>query len=1317
MGFDNECILNIQSLAGEYFCPVCRLLVYPTEALQSQCTHLYCKPCLTYIVSTTRACPYDGYLVTESDSKPLIESNESLAETIGKIAVHCLYHRSGCSWQGSLSDCTAHCSGCAFGNSPVVCNRCGTQIVHRQVQEHALTCPPQAQQVQAAADASACGTAATADQTQSATQAAAVASQAQPLQTAVTAPGKDLNQQSVSSSQAQPVVQAAVPSAEQWYQQQQQYQQYYQQYPGYDPYQQQYQQYYPYQQAAVPQYQQQAHASNAAGQLQPQVFMQPQLQLQPQTQPQSQPQASVATQPQNQAQINQQRQAPSIVPPHSQIHPQTYPSAPGQPNPQPQVPLQPHPQPVQLPQYQQLHPQPQIQQQIQSQVQPQNPPSVSQAQPLGQLQPSPQPNQPPNANFQSQTQHPSAHAVTGHHSFPQLNNDPQVQIGGPQQFPKQPLMRPPHPQATIPNQQQPVLLPSPGQVQNNPSVQQQSVQHSYFQPPGQPEYQRPIMQPVQQTFPQQHYQQPQLPMPSQFRPTGPSHLFPPQTHAYPQPPMQHAKSPNVAGRPSMPQGVQAPPFTQYAGGVIRPTYPGTNQQANNQNNILKTNNQMKLPSEEHSGANSTATMSIRQGNQDFVKGSAQQEVVASSHKTVKVGTNNSDSVLDLLANVGEVKTEKSKTDLKSTDPVVKPMMKEEDVESTLKNSSNGKSGKVVAEDKKDVLKVEPEKMKNSTVEDKDVGGSLQKKSPLQAVERHEGQGGDSVKDAASGSDRASKVVPTPSAQILRSPASGGEVKSPYSRSVQVQGHQLPGPPPLSQVPPPGPPHKTQEFGASQTHCRPQVPGDPLHPPGSIPGSAIPFGRGPNQYGPNQQSSELQSLAPQRPYNPGPFGAFRLSQGEPTGAESSGVLQPRAFNSHGGMMARPTPHGPEMFSNQRPDFMDSRGPDPHFAGSLEHGAHSQSFGIHPNMTRMNDSHGFDSLSTLGPRDERFNPFPAGPNPRAEFEDDLKQFPRPFDRGLHGLKYHTGLKMDSGVGSVPSRSLSPYNGGGANDGGDRLGWHRGDAFGRMDPTRGHLDFLGPGLGYDRRRMDSLASRSPIREHPGISLRGFVGPGPDDIHGRELRRFGEPFDSSFHESRFSMLPGHLRRGEFEGPRNMGMGDHLRNDLIGRDGLSGPLRWGEHMGDFHGHFHLGEPVGFGAHSRHARIREIGGPGSFDSFGRGDGPSFPHLGEPGFRSRFSSHGFPTGDGIFTEDLAFDKSRKRKLPTMGWCRICKVDCETVEGLELHSQTREHQKMAMDMVVAIKQNAKKQKLTFGDQSSLGDASQPRSAGTEGHGKDN
>ncbi|KAL8103121.1 uncharacterized protein LOC141678690 [Apium graveolens] len=141
MGFDNECIVNIQSLAGEYFCPVCRTLVYPNEALQSQCTHLYCKLCLTYVVRTTKACPYDGYLVTEKDSKPLVESDKALADRIGNTPVHCLFYKSGCLWLGPLSECNSHCAGCSFGNFLVVCNICGVQIIHRQVQEHAQSCP------------------------------------------------------------------------------------------------------------------------------------------------------------------------------------------------------------------------------------------------------------------------------------------------------------------------------------------------------------------------------------------------------------------------------------------------------------------------------------------------------------------------------------------------------------------------------------------------------------------------------------------------------------------------------------------------------------------------------------------------------------------------------------------------------------------------------------------------------------------------------------------------------------------------------------------------------------------------------------------------------------------------------------------------------------------------------------------------------------------------------------------------------------------------------------------------------------------------
>lgn len=55
---------------------------------------------------------------------------------------------------------------------------------------------------------------------------------------------------------------------------------------------------------------------------------------------------------------------------------------------------------------------------------------------------------------------------------------------------------------------------------------------------------------------------------------------------------------------------------------------------------------------------------------------------------------------------------------------------------------------------------------------------------------------------------------------------------------------------------------------------------------------------------------------------------------------------------------------------------------------------------------------------------------------------------------------------------------------------------------------------------------------------------------------------------------------------------------------------------------------------------------------------------------------------------SIDQFRNRKPPSTGWCRICEFDCEAVEGLEMHSQTREHQNMSMDMVKSIKLKIKK-----------------------------
>ncbi|KAJ6817353.1 elongation factor 2-like [Iris pallida] len=50
-----------------------------------------------------------------------------------------------------------------------------------------------------------------------------------------------------------------------------------------------------------------------------------------------------------------------------------------------------------------------------------------------------------------------------------------------------------------------------------------------------------------------------------------------------------------------------------------------------------------------------------------------------------------------------------------------------------------------------------------------------------------------------------------------------------------------------------------------------------------------------------------------------------------------------------------------------------------------------------------------------------------------------------------------------------------------------------------------------------------------------------------------------------------------------------------------------------------------------------------------------------------------------------ERSRMGKLGSMSWCRRCKIDCTTMEGLVLHSLTREHQNMTLVLVRNIKQN--------------------------------
>ncbi|GAB4860061.1 hypothetical protein Ancab_011539 [Ancistrocladus abbreviatus] len=1490
MGFDNECIINIQSLPGEYFCPVCRLLVYPNEALQTQCTHLYCKPCLTYIVSTTRACPYDGYLVTEADSKPLLESNKTVAETIGKISVHCLYHRSGCTWQGPLSECMTHCSGCAFGNSPVVCNRCGVQIVHRQVQEHAQNCPgvqTQAQEPTAVQDAAATTTAGATDQGQTAAPGGASASQAQASQAQAsqlsTAPptGQNPTPQASSSAQAQASA-TAMPTSEQWYQQQQQFQQYYQQYPGYDPYQQQYQQYYPYQQQAVQQYQQQplqAYPSQMPGQQQPQVYGQPQ--PQPQFQSQQQVQAQIQNQPQalglaqsqthghapatansqqqihpsGQPQPQLQAHGQGQVPSHNIPHPQTqpYPHAQSYAQPQPGQPVA--QQPMQLPQYPQTHPQMQHpHSQIQPQPYPQHP-AQHYPQPQSQPQPQPlahppsQPSQPTNPSVQLQAQHPAAHAVTGYQSYQQLQANQQASMGAPHpmhvsgayqqpqqpgpmqgQLPPQPTqMRPP--QSVMSNQHPTSMLPSQVQSQSGPVAQQPSV-YPHAQQPGYPAQQRPGMQPVQAAS-QQYVQQQAFLGQGQFatqqQPLTPAQLraqVPPHTHQTPQQnlTLPHGAQSNIpqnyVGRPMISQGVAPQAYTQASGlanaGYIRPAQLNANQPSTHQSYPLNMNAQLAAPTEQQSvHGQQPSKLAVDKPGDNISEHSIQGPDNA--------GKDGRDSTSGAGTHSVEVKTLKAENGVNYTDE-----QRPQDGHENKSGLSDSSAREVP--DQKQILGIDSEfhavesdlaaqesklKIKEEATEviaEHSSGGKAEKSAERKDVNKlegslsTEGEGRDGHwKDNGALGAHPGSVSTLPQSQF------GSQILGSHSvpATEQVRNQmppihygpshqQRPAGPPMSQpIPQSGASQPAVLLGHPPGQLRPQGPGQfPMpgshfntsagpptvvnseNPSGAMlgPGSAPNFPRGPNYLGPPQGQYNQANVPP--------FQQPRNTPSEPFGGPSFAPQLPGSFDPHGAIIGKapmhvhesgfsqqrpPNQSDVEMFAAARPGFFDSRPSDSLPHGIKEQGPYALPSGMQSGALKIASGH--DPSAAPGMRDERyklmaeenFKPFPAEvvqhPSGRRDPEDDLKKFPRPSYLDVGPLakfgghfpssvaldhqppvfggdamprafdKVPPGFDHDSGGPAPPSRFLPPFRPGGSlhpSDAADRAkvtGLHD-DNVGRTDFSRPHPDFPDP---FGRHHMDNSAPRSPFG--------GFT---RDDIDGNESRSFGrgskpfnfssDPLGKAMHDNRFAVPPSHLRRGEFDGPGNLRMGDHpgagpplsqsRAGDVIGQDMLPSHLRRGEHFGPRN--TLLGEATGFGAFPGYGRVGEPPRAGNFpphppfgESFG-GDRLGHPRLGEPGFRSSYSLQRYAHDGGFRPGEMEpFDNVRKRKQGSI-MCRICKIDCETVEGLDLHSQTREHQKKAMDMVLSIKQQNSKKKKTSNERSSLEEGSKLRNVSFEGRG---
>ncbi|MCD9645608.1 hypothetical protein HAX54_034624 [Datura stramonium] len=516
--------------------------------------------------------------------------------------------------------------------------------------------------------------------------------------------------------------------------------------------------------------------------------------------------------------------------------------------------------------------------------------------------------------------------------------------------------------------------------------------------------------------------------------------------------------------------------------------------------------------------------------------------------------------------------------------------------------------------------------------------------------------------------------------------------------LQQYGHEMPQPKygPSAQQRPVGPTIiRPMQPAGRASHA--QVPGYPstaMMPSGDVPRTGQPL----NSRDHHPQFLKQSSSAPLGGISgPGSIAPFPRGYGHfpPPGEIREGITG----------MGRAPLSGAEFPSGTQPNSFPS--------GSFE----KVPFGQPSSMESARDKR------LKAPMGEHLSPLPV-PHDQAS---------RPLDKPPRELGYDSGLKFEASAGVPPNRLLPPYHPPGSmhfNDCGEReapLGPHDGDR------KRG-------GSGFDVHHMDYLSARNPDGEFFNIPPRGFVRhSGFEDIGGRKPRQFIEgpgPFNLPSNivgglcsDSRFQTLPGHLHGGEIDGLGDLRGGEHTTfgrpykhvrsGDLFGKD-MPSHLHHVEPLDPqkLPGHSRFGEPTCFGPFAGRAYMGELSAFGDIPGFGESIGrnkPGMPRFWEPGFRSRYPVLGYPN-HGFYAGDVdSFDRPRKRKPVSMGWCRICKVDCETVEGLDIHSQTREHQDMAMDMVRSIKEQNRKKQKTFSDRASAEEKSKTRKAVFEGHGR--
>lgn len=533
---------------------------------------------------------------------------------------------------------------------------------------------------------------------------------------------------------------------------------------------------------------------------------------------------------------------------------------------------------------------------------------------------------------------------------------------------------------------------------------------------------------------------------------------------------------------------------------------------------------------------------------------------------------------------------------------------------------------------------------------------------------------------------------------------------PQAASSQERRFQEPFPHPIPVHGPPTAPGQLRPPGYSENFPYPvQTPAmaEPFQPPAAKqPYSSIIPPTNAEEINPFPVRSQSHGVPPN---TIGPSSA----QIDPLARSVLGGPLPRAFDAASGVLSRGSHFGYEDRAGRSgpvnlmegPGYYDGRQSESHRPLPGEHAPFGQQNVMQPNMMKMNGLSGkgpagasHDSAFSHGASEdrfrpstgERFKPLPEDglraasgekfrpmmdsglniPN-RREFEEDFKQFPRPSHLDVDGSHRFN-------VYGPASRPLDRVQHFGADGGSRPFDRASVGSFpphppgGRFSSSSGGLEF-GPLEIADRQRgpvfHDDLGGKHEALPERFRPFPEFGLPHIDNIP--SIRSPGIP-DGSGH---FHMEPGLFRK-----------------EIDAFDVSHNHLRASEHVG--HGlanNIRGGEPYGTRNLPSHLRLNDSASHGPLrggDSIGLGGYGRIP-IGDSGL-----SNSYPVHDSVSLHgDMdSFEHLRKRKHGSMGWCRLCKIDCETVESLEVHSQTKDHQNMAMEIVLNIKkENAKKNKL--------------------------